>query len=202
MLRDLLLFLVILNPFAQMVYLGPLMEDSSRAKFRRIYFYASIISLCICALFCVSGEFLLREVFQVSMSAMQVFGGLVILGVAYAYIVRGPEGIRLFRGEVAEVAQQIALPLIIGPGVLWMSIRTGQHHTTAVGLGLILVAMVINLLSVYLFHFFYAQSSGKREIGLRKYFSIAMRVNALLMGAVAVQMILAGLRAEGFGTPL
>jgi hypothetical protein len=45
---------------------------------------------------------------------------------------------------------------------------------------------------VLAYQWFYRKAKGPIEVALIKYFSIAMRLNALLIGAVSVQMILSG----------
>jgi multiple antibiotic resistance protein len=190
--REGLLLLVILNPFAQMVYLANLIADTEDGEFRRIFLCASLLTAVICVLFALTGEFLLSHVFQVSLPAMQIFGGLVILGVAYTYIVRGPEGLRLFRGDITEIAQQVALPIMIGPGLIWMSIRVGRDFSPMTALTIITAVLAVNAACVLAYQWFYRKAKGPIEVALIKYFSIAMRLNALLIGAVSVQMILSG----------
>jgi small neutral amino acid transporter SnatA (MarC family) len=190
--REGLLMLVILNPFAQMVYLANLIADTATWEFRRIFIYASVLTAVICVIFALAGEFLLSHVFQVSLPAMQIFGGLVILGVAYTYIVRGPEGLRLFRGDITEIAQQVALPIMVGPGLIWMSIRVGHDFSPPTALAIIAAVLIVNAACVLAYQWFYKMARGPIEVALIKYFSIAMRLNALLIGAVSVQMILSG----------
>lgn len=192
-LDDALLMLVIVNPFAQMVYLADLMADSTPMRFRAIIIMASILTFVICFFFALVGESLLFDVFQVSLPAMRIFGGLIIFGVAYSYIVTGPQGLRLFRGDISEIAQQVALPLMVGPGVIWLAIRIGKLHPTPIAASVIGGALAVNLGAVLAYHWFYTRARGRIELALIKYFSMMMRLNALLIGAVAVEMVLSGL---------
>ena len=192
-LDDALLMLVIVNPFAQMVYLADLMSDSTPMRFRAIILMASLLTFIICFLFALVGETLLFDVFQVSLPAMRIFGGLIIFGVAYSYIVSGPQGLRLFRGDVSEIAQQVALPLMVGPGVIWIAIRIGKTHMTPEAALIIGGVLAVNLGALLAYHWFYTRARGRFELALIKYFAMLMRLNALLIGAVAVEMVLSGL---------
>jgi len=200
MLNDALLMLVIVNPFSQMVYLADLMNRTTEREFIMIYIRATLLTTVICLLFAWAGEFLLFDVFQINLSAMRIFGGLIILAVAFSYIIRGPQGLRLFRGDVTEIAQQISLPLMVGPGVLWMSVKIGETYNLAFAALIISMVFVANGLSVLIYFFFYKEAKGLLATGMIKYFSIAMRLNAFMMGAVAVNMVISGI-AEYFGLP-
>ena len=126
MLDDFLLMLVIMNPFAQTLYLSTLMQQTDGRTFSRVLFEGGVFTLFICLLCATAGEFLLFRMFQVTLPAMRVFGGLINLQLAWSYVLKGPTGVKLFRGDVAELAQQIAMPVMVGAGVVWVSIRIGR----------------------------------------------------------------------------
>ncbi|MFC1586911.1 MarC family protein [Planctomycetota bacterium] len=193
MLKDGILMLVILNPFAQMLYLSDLMNDVPSRQFRKIFVSATLLTTGICILFAGIGEYLLYEVFQVSLPAMRIFGGLIIFSVAYSYIIRGPEGLRLFKGDVSEIAQQITLPLMVGPGIIWISIKIGKSYILTYSSVIIFMVMFINCIFVLFYQLFLKKAKGPVEIAIIKYFAIAMRLNALMIGAVSVDMVLSGI---------
>jgi small neutral amino acid transporter SnatA (MarC family) len=193
MVRDGLLLLVIVNPFGHMVYLADLMNQSTHREFLRIYLSGALFGLLICLFFALVGEFVLFQVFHVSIAAMRIFGGMIILSVAYTYIVHGPNGLRLFRGEVSEIAQRIALPLTVGPGVIWMSIRIGKTYAHLPMTLIITSALAANALLVLTYFWFFKKAKGPLELAMIKYFAIAMRLNALIIGAISIDMILSGI---------
>ncbi|MBD3401552.1 hypothetical protein GF420_01550, partial [candidate division GN15 bacterium] len=86
MFQDGLLMLVILNPFAQMVYLGELMNETDVRTFVKIFVQATVLTTIICLIFAESGEFILYDVFQVRFSTMRIFGGLIVFSLAFVYI--------------------------------------------------------------------------------------------------------------------
>lgn len=195
-LRDGLLMLVIMNPFAQMLYLSQLMNETSPREFGRILLQATIITFAICLGCALLGTLILFTLFQVTLPAMRVFGGLINLHLAYSYIMKGPAGVKLFSGNITELAQQIAMPVMVGAGVVWVSMRIGEVHPPPITAAIIAAVLVINGGLVHGYQMIFKRSTGRVEQALLKYFGVAMRFNALLIGALSVQMILGG--AEQF----
>ena len=189
---DTLLMLVIINPFAQMVYLSRLIEDTTPKQFANIYGQGIAMTLGVCLLCAFVGEFVLFKVFQITLPAMRVFGGLINLQLAYSYVMKGPEGIKLFRGDITQLAQQIALPVMVGAGVVWVSIRIGKSHPPLATAGIIFAAIAINGAAVLLYQLLLNRVKGRLRTAVIKYFGMAMRLNAMLIGAVSIQMILGG----------
>lgn len=200
MLEDGLLMLVIMNPFAQMLYLSKLIQDTTTAQFGRIYFEGTLLTFFICIMCAYVGEFVIFTMFQVTLPAMRVFGGLVNLHLSYTYVMQGPEGIKLFRGDISTLAQQIALPIMVGAGVVWVSMRIGRLHPTPIAAAIIGSVLAINYVLVLAYQFLLRSAHGRFELLVTKYFGVAMRFNALLIGALSVEMILGGIR-EFMATP-
>ena len=195
MVRDTLLLLVMLNPFATMLFLTALMQERSSREFLRIFNWASLFTMLILMMFALTGDFVLNEIFQVSLPAVRIFGGLTIGVAAFTYIMQGPEGLKLFRGDITTIAQQIALPFMVGPGAIWVCISIGRSHPVPIAFGIILVALLINSAAMIAYNLIIKRANDHQVITrILSYFQMLMRLNALLIGAVAVQMILAGIR--------
>jgi small neutral amino acid transporter SnatA (MarC family) len=62
----------------------------------------------------------LKNVFQVRLGSLQVFGGLINLFIAYRYITVGPGSNLLFRGNISDLA----------PTISWLSILIGRAYFT------------------------------------------------------------------------
>jgi multiple antibiotic resistance protein len=194
MVRETLLLIVMLNPFATMLYLTNLMQERSRKEFNDIYLRASLFTLIILWIFAVTGNFILDELFQVSLPAVRIFGGITIFMSAYTYIMHGPEGIKLFKGDINTIAQHIALPFLVGPGALWVSISLGEKFGASWSLLAIVISVMVNGFAVLLYHEMVRRSTGHIRLArIVSYFQMMMRLNALLIGAVAVQMVLSGI---------
>jgi len=195
MVRDSLLLLVMLNPFATMLYLTELMRERSVREFSEIYAKASIFTFVILIFFAITGDWILDEVFQVSLPAVRIFGGITIFMAAYTYIMHGPEGIKLFKGDVTTIAQHIALPFLVGPGAIWVSISIGRAYNLAIGSLLIVLPILFNALVVAIYFMMIKGATRRRTITrILNYFQMGMRLNALLIGAVSIQMMLSGIK--------
>lgn len=192
MLNSFLLLLVIMNPFAQTLFLSKLMDEVDGRDFRRILLDGGFLTMLICLACAFLGEMLLFDVFQVTLPALRVFGGLINLQLAWNYVLKGPTGVKLFQGDVTELAQDIALPIMVGAGVVWASIRIGRIHPWPTASLIICGGVMFNCLLIEIYRLVIDQSKKRAETVVRKYVGIAMRFNALLIGAVSVQMILGG----------
>lgn len=193
MLEDWMLMLAIINPFAQMLYLTPLMRDTEFRQFYRILLEGVAMTYAVCLGCAFLGEWLLFEFFQVRLASMRVFGGLINLQLAWMYVMKGPEGVKLFSGSVTELAQQIALPIMIGAGVIWVTMRIGRVHPPWATAVIIFAALSVNLAAILTYHFLLTATTGPLGLAVIKYLGMAMRLNALLIGAVSVEMILGGI---------
>ncbi|MEQ8351281.1 MAG: MarC family protein [Leptospiraceae bacterium] len=191
-----LLMLVMINPFAQVLYLSELMNELSFKDFVRVHWRATLISVAIFLIFAFFGRTLLQHVFQVQLASLQVFGGIIMLFIAFRYISQGPGSNLLFRGDISEMAPQISLPYMVGPGTIWISILLGEIYAPYISMLIIMAVLAVNFLFVILICLIFERVSGMKETRLGKYFAILMRTNALFIGAIAMEMVVTGLKAS------
>lgn len=192
--KEFLLFLVILNPFAQILYLSELMNSLTSADFIRVHLRASLLSLGVFVLFALVGEnVIMKHLFQVRLASLQIFGGIIMLFLSYRYIIVGPGSNILFRGNISDMAPQISLPYMVGPGTIWVSILIGRKYSVAYALAIITLVLMTNFLVLITYQFLQLRLNQKKEGVLRTYFAILMRTNALFIGAIAVEMLITGL---------
>ena len=189
-----LLMLIILNPFSQVLYLRELFDTMRLRTFLAVHLRASFYSFIIFVVFAISGEPILSDLFQIRLGSLRVFGGLINLYVAYRYITVGEGSTQLFRGDVADLAPKIALPYMVGPGMLWVSILIGNRHGAVPGAGIIAGVLGVNLVFVLCAYGVFRSAEGARETAFTKYFAMLMRIMALFVGAVGVEMIVGGLQ--------
>jgi len=176
-----------------MLYLSDLIKKTDTREFAIIFIRASILTFAICLLFATTGEFLLQDVFHVRLAAVQIFCGIIILSVAYTIIMKSPEEVRLFQGNITEIAQQIAMSLLVGLGVIWVSIKIGQTHTLPESVATIAITIFVNGLMVLAYQILLKRAHGRIETMLLKYFGIAMYLDALMIGIVGIVLILLGI---------
>jgi multiple antibiotic resistance protein len=184
--------LVMINPFAQLLYLWDLLQRMRRKDFASAYWRASLLSLGVFLLFATTGDFLFVRVFQVRLDAFRIFGGLVMLLVAYRSLREGAGSNLLTDGKSRELAPQLALPFLVGPGTIWVSIRLGQELPPLFLILGMLGVLFLNFAFVVTIHRFVSKLEGYRETLAGQYLNLLMRTNALFVGAIAVEMILSG----------
>lgn len=192
--KEFILLLVILNPFAQVLYLSILMEQISFIEFVKVHFKASLMSYIIFILFALIGEnYIMKHVFQVRLASLQIFGGIIILYIAFRYITSDTESTILFRGDISELAPRISLPYMIGPGTLWVSMLIGRKYDMYFIFLIIASVIVINFILCIAYHKLIHEMKSPRTSAISKYFAILMRVNALFIGAMAIEMLVTGI---------
>ena len=190
-------FFVILNPFSQALFLWELMRDSGPKEFVGIYSRASLLSLGVYTLFALTGEFLFIDVFQVRIDAFRIFGGLIVFVISIRYFTGEGGAAQFFRGKATEVATRISIPFMVGPATIWVSILIGRSLQTPLDLLLITAVLALNFLIVCIAQRFVARLDDSRDSLLGAYFTILMRTSALFIGAIGIEMILAGLEGAG-----
>ena len=192
-------FFVILNPFSQVLFLWELMRSMTWREFMAVYGRASLLSFGVYALFALTGDYIFVEVFQVRTDAFRIFGGLIVFIISLRYFTQGGGSAQFFRGEATELATSISIPFMVGPATIWVSILIGRNMTTPLDILLIAVVLLLNFAIVCVAQRVLAKVGENRESLLGAYFTILMRTNALFIGAIGIEMILAGL--DGVGLP-
>jgi small neutral amino acid transporter SnatA (MarC family) len=95
---------------------------------------------------------------------------------------------------------------MVGPATIWVSILTGRSLPVPFDVLQIAAVMALNFVIVCLAHRVVSHLETKRETLAGAYFTILMRTNALFIGAIGIEMILAGIEGVtggfgGAGTP-
>ena len=190
-------FLVVLNPFSQALFLWDLMRSNGSRGFASIYARASLLSGGVYALFALTGEFLFIEVFQVRIDAFRIFGGLIVFIISVRYFTGEGGAAQFFRGKASEIAASISIPFMVGPATIWVSILIGRSLPTPLDVVTIAGILLANFALVCGMQVLVRRFNGSRESLLGSYMAILMRTNALFIGAIGIEMVLAGLEGVG-----
>ena len=188
-----LYFFVILNPFSQILFLGDLMSTMTWRRFAGIYARASILSFGVYLLFALTGEFLFIDVFQVRIEAFRIFGGVIVFIIALRYFTQGVGSNQFFQGKITEMASSISIPFMVGPATIWVSMVIGRNMPAFNAVLHIAAVLLVNYLGVVIAHRFLSHLDSLRDSLAGAYLTILMRTNALFIGAIGVEMILAGI---------
>lgn len=190
-------FFVILNPFSQVLFLWGLMTSMSWREFAGIYARASLLSFGVYALFALTGDMLFREVFQVRVDAFRIFGGLIVFIISLRYFTQGGGSAQFFQGKATELATSISIPFMVGPATIWVSMEIGRTLAAPMDVLLIGAVLAVNFVIVTVAQLFLSRMKRHTESLVGAYFTILMRTNALFIGAIGIEMILAGLAGVG-----
>jgi small neutral amino acid transporter SnatA (MarC family) len=140
---------------------------------------------------------LFREVFQVRVDAFRIFGGLIVFIISLRYFTQGGGSAQFFQGKATELATSISIPFMVGPATIWVSMEIGRTLAAPMDVLLIGAVLAVNFVIVTVAQRFLSRMERNRESLVGAYFTILMRTNALFIGAIGIEMILAGLAGVG-----
>ena len=202
----------LIDPIGNVALFAAATVGATAAGRRRLAFYISLFSLGFLAFFFVSGLALL-QFFGVSLPAFRIAGGILLflLGLDMArndFTARftdaaAPGGAPLSTGAYAKerferLVVPFAMPLLIGPGAIsTVVIYAGEarpYGAAGFGAGLAVIAIV----SALIVPFFWTTSLISRLLG-RIGMTIVVRVLGLILCAMAVQFIIAGVGGSTHG---
>lgn len=192
-LKSSLLLFVLLNPFILSVYLIELIKGMEFRDFAQQLIRAALISFVVFVLFAWAGERVFEDVLQVRFISFMIFGGVVFLVIGIRMILGVGAPVESLRPHGKEISGAIAMPFIVGPGTITVSVLAGSRlgyieSSLSIALGLAMAIGAILLLK-QIFDFV----KKRNELYVARYMDIAGRVTALFTGSFAVELILKGI---------
>lgn len=186
------LLLMLLNPFLVVVYLIDVMQKMERRMFRKVLLRAGIISSIVFCFFAILGDTIFSEIVQLEFASFQIFGGIVFLLIGLQFVFRGPQAIDILRGESEHLAGAIAMPVLIGPGTISVSVIIGKRLEPLMACISIISAIVISIVIILLLKSLHDIVRTRHERLIQRYIEIAGRITALYVGTVSIEMIMQG----------
>lgn len=188
-----LLLFVLLNPFIMSVYLIELIKGMEFRDFAQQLVRAALISFAIFVLFAWAGEAVFEDVLQVRFISFMIFGGVTFLIIGVRMILGVGAPVESLRPHGKEISGAIAMPFIVGPGTITVSVLTGSRMgevraALSIALGL---AMAIGAILVLKKIFDFVKNRNEQYVA--RYMDIAGRVTALFTGSFAIELILKGI---------
>ena len=191
--RSFTLILVLLNPFLMAVYLLPLIRKVEGRTFTQILVRSGLISAIAFIVFAILGDAIFQDLLQVRFAAFLVFGGLVFLLIGLRFMLRGPEAIELLRGEADHIAGSVAMPFMIGPGTIHASVLAGSQQPILYASFSIVAAVAVALFGVWVLKQMHDFVNRRNTKLVARYVDLTGRISALIIGAIAVEMIFQGI---------
>ncbi|MFT5395716.1 MAG: multiple antibiotic resistance protein [Gammaproteobacteria bacterium] len=188
------LLLVLLNPFLVSVYLVDVFEKLNRKQFTQVLIRAGLIASIVFCCFAMLGDAVFSRIVHAEFASFQIFGGIVFLIIGLQFVFLGPKAIEILRGESQHLAGAIAMPVLIGPGTISASIIIGKRHDLVSACVIVLIAVITSILLMLVLKALYDFVHTRREPLVQRYIEIAGRITAMIVGTIAVDMIMQGIR--------
>lgn len=180
------LFVIVDPPGLLPVFLG-LTNSFTPEQRRHAGDRASLVAFGVIALFALFGRQIL-DYLQVSVPAMQVSGGLLLLLIALELLMGHGED-PVLHDNVNVAIVPLGTPLMAGPGAIAASMLAVQKAPGLMGYLTVGLALVVVMILVWLFLRFAEQIRAVlREGGT----VLASRIAGLLLSAIAAQMMADG----------
>jgi len=204
LLKFFVVFFVVVDPVSLIPLFSGLTAGATPGYRQRMAAQAVIIAGTILLLFAVGGAAFLN-LMGISLEAFRIFGGLLLFLLALDMVFARESGTRTSSGEAAESRRRadisvfpLAFPFIAGPGalatiLLWFGPLRLAGHAALFGLYFcaVLVVLAIALTMMLL------AEPLMRVVGVTGA-NVASRLLGVILGALAVQFVLDGLR-QAFG---
>jgi multiple antibiotic resistance protein len=158
-------------------------------RIRRISRLAVLTFLCVLIAACWWGQALL-DLFAITLEAFRVAGGLILLPIGLRLIEGGDvsHGVREGAQDSAGVVP-IGLPLLAGPGAISLVVADAPETWS----GRLALSGVIALLAIAIYLLLIASMPLRLALGELQE-KVISRLMGLLLSAIAVQMLVSGLK--------
>ena len=198
-LNNFLLIFVAIDPFALIPIFAGITHGLKKNEIKRIYLRATIISFIILFFFSLLGQSLLN-VMGININSFKIIGGLFLIFIAFEMVFEKRDERRqnLADSAIDEASAislatfPLAIPLIAGPGSITITMLIAEKS------GSELVSKMINflpvMLSVILAGICMWLSSKLVEIISISLLSVIQRVFGLLLGALAIEYVISGIK--------
>jgi len=199
-LKFFVVFFVVVEPVSLIPLFSGLTAGATAAYKRRMAVQAVAIAAAILLLFAFGGASFLA-LMGISLEAFRIFGGLLLFLLALEMVFARESGARISSSEAAESRRRadisvfpLAFPFIAGPGalatiLLWFGPLHLPGQTALFTAYLVAVVLVLAIALVLML----LANPLMRVIGVTGA-NVASRLLGVILGALAVQFVLEGLR--------
>jgi len=187
-----LALIVLLNPFALFIYMKDIMEKLTQREFVTVLLKASFTSLLVCLVFAFFGETIFVDVFSINFESFRMFGGVVLFSFAFLFVVRGHKSMIKLEDSLDDLANELAIPFMVGAGVISVSVLIG-HKTSYLVSGLqIGSGLLANLLIILLLKKIKDLMGNSKTLrkAFDKFMGVLMRLLGFMLGGIGIQMII------------
>ena len=186
-------FLALINPIQKVFVVFSLQENYSRAELHRIVDKATVPAIGVLLLFLFLGEAILGYVFNLKIYAFQITCGIVLFYNGFVGLQKGAF-LTIDKNTRMEelIAVPIAIPMIAGPATITAAVTMPAVYGRWMTIAAVILALLLNLLIMR-----NADRIGKFLVRQNMLMPL-IRITALIVAAIGLQMILNGIETFVF----
>ena len=186
-------FLALINPIQKVFVVFSLQENYSRAELHRIVDKATVTAIGVLLLVLFLGEAILGYVFNLKIYAFQITCGIVLFYNGFVGVQKGAF-LTIDKNTRMEelIAVPIAIPMIAGPATITAAVTMPAVYGRWMTIAAVILALLLNLLIMR-----NADRIGKFLVRQNMLMPL-IRITALIVAAIGLQMILNGIETFVF----
>jgi multiple antibiotic resistance protein len=178
---------IVIDAFGNLPFLISAGQGLDRRQQRKIVHYAVLTATVVGLIFLFFGQFILN-VMNIQVPEFAIAGGIILLVLSIRYMITG-HMVTVVKEEMVAVVP-IGTPLTVGPATITtLLLLAGRFHLYTV-----LIAFALNMLVTWIIFLSSQKIAGFMGQGGLTAIS---RVFALLLAAIAVSMVIGGLKSLG-----
>ena len=183
-----LTLLALINPIQKVFVVVSLQENYTRPELRRIVDKASVTAIGVLLLFLLMGEAILGYVFNLKIYAFQITCGVMLFYNGFVGLQKGAFLTLDKNTRIEElITVPIAIPMIAGPATITAVVTMPAVYGRWMTIGALLLALAINWVIMR-----NADRIG-RFLERQNMMMPLIRITALIVAAIGLQMILNGI---------
>jgi MarC family membrane protein len=183
-----ILLLLVIDPFGNVPLANAMLRGVAGPRRRMVILRECLIAFAILALFMVFGRQLLG-VMHLSETSLSIAGGVILFMIAIRMVFGHPEGAFGPQAEGEPFIVPLAIPLIAGPSALATVMLLAARDPARMGMWALALTGVMALTALILA----LGDRLQRAMGDRAMQAIE-RLMGLVLTAIAIEMLLAGIR--------
>jgi multiple antibiotic resistance protein len=193
-LKYIISFLVLINPIVMFIYLQPVIRRLPQKTLGRVIAHGSLVAFTVFFVFALVGNVFFKDILQIKFDSFRIFGGLIIAYFSIAKIAQGRTSIITYDDDHASIANQIAMPLLIGAGTISLSIIIGNKYDPFTTAFILAAVLIINYLALVLLTKFREKIMHYFAKDFDSYMEGILRLFAFFAGAIGIDMIVTGIK--------
>ena len=190
-----ILMVMLLNPFLLVIYLVEIIRTISLKEFSQTVLMAGLISSVVFIGFAIAGDIIFKTIIQAKFESFQIFGGVVFLLISINFIFSGNAAISDLRGDSHNKVGTIAMPILIGPGSLNVSVLAGKALGGFQASISIFIAVAFSVIVLILLKILHDLVLPRNARVIDRFIDVMGRVTSIYLGTVSIQMIMSGIKS-------